>query len=190
MRELEFIRDHVTFKLPYDFSYHMKTPNNQHPLHWIYFVAYLVTISNTLLLLFCRCIVTVPSCLLLGILQHQQSMQQPKALKLITRQAKNYEFIAKLFSSNLWSANFSQKTNRRICFVCFFTLHGKQIKFVHSFFGRIYGAKSAFWFYLTFRPGPEFLKLKTGWFWTYRKQFKQKRYKKVAWIQFQHFHFT
>ena len=27
MRALEFIRDHVTFKLPYDFSYHMKTPN-------------------------------------------------------------------------------------------------------------------------------------------------------------------
>ena len=27
MRALEFIRDHVTFKVPYDFSYHMKTPN-------------------------------------------------------------------------------------------------------------------------------------------------------------------
>ena len=26
MRALEFIRDHVTFKLPYDFSYDMKTP--------------------------------------------------------------------------------------------------------------------------------------------------------------------
>ena len=26
MRALEFRRDHVTFKLPYDFSYHMKTP--------------------------------------------------------------------------------------------------------------------------------------------------------------------
>ena len=26
MKALEFIRDHVTFKLPYDFSYHMKTP--------------------------------------------------------------------------------------------------------------------------------------------------------------------
>ena len=26
MRALEFIRDHVTFKFPYDFSYHMKTP--------------------------------------------------------------------------------------------------------------------------------------------------------------------
>ena len=25
MRALEFIRDHVTFKLPYDFSYQMKT---------------------------------------------------------------------------------------------------------------------------------------------------------------------
>ena len=25
MRALEFIRDHVTFKLPYDSSYHMKT---------------------------------------------------------------------------------------------------------------------------------------------------------------------
>ena len=64
----------------------IETNNNQ--LHWIYFVAYLVTISKTLLLLFCRCIVTVPSCLLLGILQHQQSMQQPKALKLVTREAK------------------------------------------------------------------------------------------------------
>ena len=27
MRALEFIRDHVTFNLPYDFSYHMKTPD-------------------------------------------------------------------------------------------------------------------------------------------------------------------
>ena len=26
MTALEFIRDHVTFKLPFDFSYHMKTP--------------------------------------------------------------------------------------------------------------------------------------------------------------------
>ena len=26
MRALEFIRDHVTFKLPYDFSYQMKIP--------------------------------------------------------------------------------------------------------------------------------------------------------------------
>ena len=26
MRALEFIRDHVTFKLPYDFSYYMKNP--------------------------------------------------------------------------------------------------------------------------------------------------------------------
>ena len=26
MRALEFIRDHVTFKLPYDFSYKMKNP--------------------------------------------------------------------------------------------------------------------------------------------------------------------
>ena len=29
MRALEFIRDHVTFKLPYDFSYQMKTPLNR-----------------------------------------------------------------------------------------------------------------------------------------------------------------
>ena len=27
MRALEFMRDHVTFKLPYDFSYQMKTPS-------------------------------------------------------------------------------------------------------------------------------------------------------------------
>ena len=50
-----------------------------------------------------------------------------------------------LFRSNLWSANFSQKTNGRICFVCFFTLHDKQIKFVRSS-----ARQSAFWFYLTF----------------------------------------
>ena len=33
MRALEFIRDHVTFKLPYDFSYHMKTPKMSFQLH-------------------------------------------------------------------------------------------------------------------------------------------------------------
>ena len=32
----------------------------------------------------------------------------------------------------------------------FSTLHGKQIKFVHSFFGRIYGAQICLRFYLTF----------------------------------------
>ena len=30
---------------------------------------------------------------------------------------------------------FSQKTKEWICFVCFFILHSKQIKFVRSFFG-------------------------------------------------------
>ena len=40
MRALEFIRDHVTFKLPYDFSYQMKTPHDLHnslpkyPMKW------------------------------------------------------------------------------------------------------------------------------------------------------------
>ena len=29
MRALEFIRDYVTFKLPYDFSLQMKTPRNR-----------------------------------------------------------------------------------------------------------------------------------------------------------------
>ena len=29
MRALEFIRDHVTFKLPYDLSNHMKTPHTR-----------------------------------------------------------------------------------------------------------------------------------------------------------------
>ena len=37
-----------------------------------------------------------------------------------------------------------KKMNERICFVCFFTLHGKQIKFVHSFFVRIYGSPICF----------------------------------------------
>ena len=34
MRALEFIRDHVTLKLPYDFDYQMKKPQRgklQHP---------------------------------------------------------------------------------------------------------------------------------------------------------------
>ena len=39
---------------------------------------------------------------------------------------------------------FSQKTNIRTCFVCFFTLHDKQIKFVRFFGGRIYGAPICF----------------------------------------------
>ena len=30
MRALEFVRDHVIFKLPYGFSYQMKTPNLEH----------------------------------------------------------------------------------------------------------------------------------------------------------------
>ena len=41
MRALEFIRDHVTFKLTYDFSYQMKTPYTviqdcewANPLEW------------------------------------------------------------------------------------------------------------------------------------------------------------
>ena len=36
MRELEFIREHVTFKLPYDFSYHMKTPHVPMLFFYIY----------------------------------------------------------------------------------------------------------------------------------------------------------
>ena len=35
---------------------------------------------------------------------------------------------------------FSQKMNGRICFCCFFTLHGKKDRL---FFGRIYARKSA-----------------------------------------------
>ena len=40
--------------------------------------------------------------------------------------------------------------NGRICFVCFFTLHGKQIKFIRLFLGESRARQSAFWFYLTF----------------------------------------
>ena len=56
------------------------------------------------------------------------------------------------FESRLAGHRFSQKTNRRICFVCFFTLHGKQIKFVRSFFGRIYSAP--IWLSIFFWPLP------------------------------------
>ena len=37
MRALEFVRDHVTFKLPYDFSYHMKTPIKFCGMLWLQF---------------------------------------------------------------------------------------------------------------------------------------------------------
>ena len=94
----------------------------QYPLHWIYFVAYLVTILKALLLLFCRCIVTVPSCLLLGILQHQQSMQHPKALKLVTRWAQNYDFIAKLFYRATLAPKETVNTFFCLCFFLFVSL--------------------------------------------------------------------
>ena len=38
MRALEFIRDHVNFKLPYDFSYHMKTPNAMYLIDQLYII--------------------------------------------------------------------------------------------------------------------------------------------------------
>ena len=47
-----------------------------------------------------------------------------------------------LISKADWRAIDSPK--KQICFVCFFTLHGKQIKFVRSFFGRIYGSSICF----------------------------------------------
>ena len=34
MTALEFIWDHVFFKLPYDFSYHMKTPQFSNKYAW------------------------------------------------------------------------------------------------------------------------------------------------------------
>ena len=40
--------------------------------------------------------------------------------------------------SRLMRRRFTQKTNKGICFVCFFAFLGKQNKFVYSFFGRIY----------------------------------------------------
>ena len=55
------------------------------------------------------------------------------------------------FESRLARHRFSQKTNGRICIVYFFTFHGKQIKFVRSFFGRIYDAPICLRFFLTFR---------------------------------------
>ena len=45
-----------------------------------------------------------------------------------------------LISKAIYGLLTSPKYKGQICFVCFFTLHGKQIKFVRSFFGRIYGA--------------------------------------------------
>ena len=43
---------------------------------------------------------------------------------------------------------FSQKLNKRICFVCCEKQKSKQNKLVPSFFGRIHGAPTCLWFYL------------------------------------------
>ena len=45
---------------------------------------------------------------------------------------------------------FFQKMNKRIWFVCCEKKKTKQNKFIHSFFGRIYGVQTCFRFYLTF----------------------------------------
>ena len=56
-----------------------------------------------------------------------------------------------LISKADWRAMDSpKKTNGQICFVCFFTLHGKQIKFVLSFLGEPTAHQSAFRSLLTF----------------------------------------
>ena len=47
---------------------------------------------------------------------------------------KRYPDKGKIKPKSRLASCSSQKTNGRIWFVCFFTLHGKQIKFVHSFF--------------------------------------------------------
>ena len=59
------------------------------------------------------------------------------------------DFIAigkgQLISKADWRAMDSpKKQTDEFVFVCFFTLHGKQIKFVRSIFGRIYGAPICF----------------------------------------------
>ena len=51
----------------------------------------------------------------------------------------------------VWArCRFSQKTNKRICFVCSEKQKSKQIKFDCLFFGRIYRATICLRFYLTF----------------------------------------
>ena len=52
--------------------------------------------------------------------------------------------------TGLASRRFSEKTNKRIWFVCCEKQKSKQNKFVRLFFGRIYGAQICFRFYLTF----------------------------------------
>ena len=59
----------------------------------------------------------------------------------------------KLISKADWRNGFSQKMKGRISFVCFFTLHGKQIKFVCSFFGRIYGSSICFLTFFDLQQG-------------------------------------
>ena len=57
----------------------------------------------------------------------------------------------KILQKAVWARHrFSQKTNKRICFVCHEKQKSKQNNFVCSFFGRIYSATICFRFYLTF----------------------------------------
>ena len=58
----------------------------------------------------------------------------------------------------------SKKTNERICFVCHEKQKNKKTKknqFVHSLFGRVYGATICFWFHLTFTIPNQNLEIKS-----------------------------
>ena len=68
-----------------------------------------------------------------------------------TKFGKNLPLKGQIKPKAVWALRrFSQKTNERICFVCHEKQKSKQNKFVHSFFGRIYGVPICFRFYLTF----------------------------------------
>ena len=74
---------------------------------------------------------------------------------------------------NLWSANFSQRTNGRICFVCFFTLHKPNSSV--RFLGESTARQSAFQFYLTFSFQPYFALFSFFWYsyfikWVFRQK--------------------
>ena len=45
----------------------------------------------------------------------------------------------------------SQKTNKQICFVCFFAFHGKQTNSFVCFLGESMTRPNCIWFYLTFK---------------------------------------
>ena len=81
---------------------------------------------------------------------YESSDKPTKKTKYMNKEIENCTAKGQLISKAIYGLLTSPK-NGRICFVCFFTLHGKQSNSSVRFLGESTTCQSAFWFYLTFR---------------------------------------